>query len=81
MAAGLLETIGRVGTAVVVAPIAVIAVDFLASGRVVGGLTFLGIIGLIIAVERYVVTPGDLLQRGLSGLAGTIVKTESADDE
>ncbi|WP_181686398.1 DUF7533 family protein [Halorhabdus salina] len=81
MAAGIMETIGRAGTAVIVAPIAVIALDFLASGRVVGGLAFLGIIGLIFAIERYVLTLGDLLERGLGGLVGTIVKTESADDE
>ncbi|WP_135663999.1 DUF7533 family protein [Halorhabdus rudnickae] len=74
MASGILELIGQAGTVVVVAPILVLALDFLASGRVLGGLAFLGIIALILAVERYVVTPGDLLERGLGGAVSAVVK-------
>ena len=81
MASGILDLIGQAGTVVIVAPIAVLALDYLASGQVVGGLTFLGIIALIFAVERYVITVGDLLERGLSGLAGVVFKTDATDDD
>ena len=79
MASGILETIGRAGTALVVAPIAILALDFLARGKVLGGLAFLSIVALILAVERYVYTPGDLLERFFGGLAGRVVRTD--DDE
>ncbi|WP_136688433.1 DUF7533 family protein [Halorhabdus amylolytica] len=81
MASGILEMIGQAGTVVIVAPIVVIALDFLASGRLLGGLAFLGIVGLIFAIERYIVTFGDLLERGLGGLVERIVKTDSTDDD
>ncbi|MFB6201543.1 MAG: hypothetical protein ABEI98_06000 [Halorhabdus sp.] len=81
MASEILELLGQAGTAVVVAPILVLALDFLVSGRFFGGLVFLGIIGLILAVERYVVTLGDLLERGLGGVLGAAVTAESTDDE
>jgi len=73
MARGILELIGHVGTVIVVAPILVLALDFLAAGRLLSGIAFLGIVGLILAIERYVLTPGDLLEKGLAGLVGSVV--------
>lgn len=81
MTSGILELVGQAGTVVIVAPILVLALDFIASGRVLGGVTFLGIVVLILAIERYVVTPGDLLERGLTGLVGAVVTTDSTDNE
>ncbi|MFW5955808.1 MAG: DUF7533 family protein [Halorhabdus sp.] len=80
MASGILETVGWAGTALVVVPIAILALDFLARGKLVGGIAFLGIIALIFAVERYVFTPGDLLERFLGGPVGLVVKSDTDDE-
>lgn len=80
MAPGILETLGRVGTAVVVAPIALLGVDFLVRGNYVGGLAFLGIVGLILAIERYVITPGEIPQLVASRLAGRLLGVEESED-
>ena len=80
MAAGILETLSWVGTAVVVAPIALLGVDFLIRGNYVGGIAFLGIVGLILAIERYVITPGEIPQRVASRLVGALVTVEDSDD-
>lgn len=79
MASGILDLLGQVGTVVIVAPIVVLALDFLANGRLLGGFAFLGIVGLILAVERYVVTLGDVLERFLGGAASAAV--EPPDEE
>jgi len=80
MAAGILETISRVGTAVVVAPIALLGLDLLVQGEHAGGLAFLGIVGLILAIERYVLTPREIPQRIASRLVGALVTVEESDD-
>ncbi|WEL20293.1 hypothetical protein [Halorhabdus sp. BNX81] len=80
MAAGILETVSRVGTALVVAPIAVLGLDFLVQGQTAGGLAFLGIVGLILALERYVITPREIPQRIVSYLVGSLFTVEDAAD-
>jgi len=81
MAAGILELIGRVGTVVVVAPIALLSLDLLVRGELVGGLAFLGIVGLILAVERYVITPGEVPRVVASRLVGSALSVDESDDE
>ncbi|ACV11583.1 conserved hypothetical protein [Halorhabdus utahensis DSM 12940] len=81
MAAGILELIGRVGTVVVVAPIALLSLDLLVRGELVGGLAFLGIVGLILAVERYVITPSEIPRVIASRLVGSALSVDESDDE
>lgn len=81
MAAGIFEITGWVGTAVVVAPIALLGLDFLFRGNYLGGVAFLGIVGLILAIERYVVTPEEIPKRVASRFVSAIVTTEDTDDQ
>ncbi|MFW5918258.1 MAG: DUF7533 family protein [Haloferacaceae archaeon] len=80
MAAGILETIGRVGTVVVVAPIALLGLDLLARGEYVGGVGFLGIVGLVLAIERYVITPREIPKRIASRLLAAFVTVEDSEE-
>ncbi|MFB6128716.1 MAG: hypothetical protein ABEJ47_03030 [Halorhabdus sp.] len=81
MAAGILETISRVGTVIVVAPIALLGGDLLVRGNYVGGLAFLGIVVLVLAIERYVITPAEIPQRVASRLVGAVVTVEESDGD
>ena len=65
----------------IVAPILVLALSFLASGRLLSGVRLVGVVLLILAVDFYVVTFGDLLERRLGGVVRATVETETTDEE
>lgn len=79
MARGIIETVGLAGTVLFAAPVALFGADLLANGSALRGAAFLAIAVLMIAVPRYVRTPGDVpgavAERAVSGA----VKTEDEE--
>ncbi|WP_247005919.1 DUF7533 family protein [Halorientalis litorea] len=60
MGRGILGSVGLLVTLVLAAHVAFVGVDFLLRGETLFGAGFLLLAGLMIAVEEYVLTPGDL---------------------
>lgn len=81
MASGILETVGRMATALVVIPIVLLGLDLLYRGQLLAGIGFLGIVGLILAFERYVTRPGDIPTMISNRLVSTVVTVEDTDEE
>jgi len=77
--AGIVETVQRMGTAVVVVLVALPAVDFLLRGEVVVGGGLLAIAVIVVLVSEYVVSPTDVPASAAERTAGRIAK--DLDDE
>ena len=60
MARSVVETIQLAATMTVILPVVYLGVDFLISGRTLLGAGFLAVAGLMLALEEYVVRPGDV---------------------
>lgn len=80
MAAGIVETIQRMGTAVVVVLVAFPAVDFLLSGEYVVGAGLLAIAALIVVVSEYVVSPTDVPASAAARIAGKVAKEPDEEE-
>jgi hypothetical protein len=60
MARGILDLVGLAATLVFAIPVGLLGLQFLADGQVLWGGALLGIAALMVVVEEYVVTLGDL---------------------
>ncbi len=80
MRLGILDTVGLVGTLVFAIPAALLGVEFLAFGdRPVLGGVLVVVAVLMVALPRYVVTPGDL-PTAVAGEAIERVVDDPADE-
>jgi hypothetical protein len=81
MGRGIIGTI-QLGIAVALAvPVAMLGVQFLVEGRTPMGIAFLGIAALMVGVEEYLTTPGDVPGMVASRVAGRVVKEPDSDEE
>ncbi|MFB6188261.1 MAG: hypothetical protein ABEI57_00085 [Halapricum sp.] len=74
MATSIVETIQRMGTALLVVPVALLGVNFLVQGRFSAGVGFLGLAALMIAISEYVTTPKDVPGETAQRVVGWIAK-------
>lgn len=81
MGKGILDTVGLMAAVVFAVPVAFLGVDFLLRGEPLLGVGFLVIAVLMVAVEEYVTTPGDVPGAIAGRLAGAVVKSEPEDEE
>lgn len=80
MAASIIETIQRLGTVIIVAPITLFALDLLAGGNVATGGAFLGIAALILLISEYVKSPTDVPASMAQRVVGRVAKPPEDDD-
>lgn len=81
MGKGILDTVGLMAAVVFAVPVAFLGVDFLLRGEPLLGVGFLAIAVLMVAVEEYVTTPGDVPGAIAGRLADAVVKSEPEDEE
>lgn len=72
--AGIVETVQRMGTAIVVVLVALPALDFLLRGEVVVGGGLLAIAVVVVLVSEYVVSPSDVPASMAERIAGKVAK-------
>lgn len=77
---GVLETLQTMGAVVLAAPIAFLGVSFLMDGRLLGW-AFLAIAILLVVLQRWLLTPGDLPFIAAERTAETVVTTDQNDAE
>jgi hypothetical protein len=75
MGKGIVGTITMFGTVAVAAMIGMMGADFFFRGQRLVGAGFVGFAILMVLVEEYVTTPGDLATEAATGAAGAIVAT------
>ena len=80
MTRGILETVGLAGSVLFAAPVGLFGADLLVRGDAVQGATFLGIAVLMVAVPRYVRTPGDVAGDAAERVADGVVKTDDGEE-
>jgi hypothetical protein len=78
MAEGIIDFLEFAAAVVLAAPVGLLGVILLSNGDAVGGVAFLAIAVGMVALDRYVVAPRDLVTGVLSRLVGRAAKT---DDE
>ncbi|MFC7234630.1 DUF7533 family protein [Halosegnis marinus] len=81
MARSILGTIGLAATVALAAPIALFGVNRLLDGETVVGAAAVGVAVLMLLVERYLTTPGDIPGKVLGATVGRVVKEPDEDDE
>jgi len=83
MGKGIIGTLGLLGTLVFAIPVAMLGVDFLASGQSTLGLAFVAVAVLMVAVEEYITTPTDIPGAIAARTVDRVIEPpeESLDDE
>lgn len=76
---GVLETLQTAGAVVLAAPIAMLGMSYLLDGRTLG-IAFIAIAVLLVAVQRYLLTPQDLPLEFASEVAEQVVTDPSESD-
>jgi hypothetical protein len=79
MARSVVETIQLAATMTVVLPVVYLGVDFLLGGRTLLGAGFLAVAGLMLALERYVVRPGDVPMEAAKRTVGLVAKDDDGE--
>ena len=79
MARSVVETIQLAATMTVILPVVYLGVDFLISGRTLLGAGFLAVAGLMLALEEYVVRPGDVPLEAAKRAAGLVAKDDDGE--
>ena len=79
MARSIIGLVGLGATLVFALPVAMLGLDFLVRGKTLPGAGLLVVAGLMIAVEEFLTTPGDLPTFLAKQTVGRVAKTE--DDE
>ncbi|MFB6140199.1 MAG: hypothetical protein ABEJ26_07165 [Halosimplex sp.] len=80
MARGILGLVGLGATLVFAIPIAMLGLDYLLlQGKTPIGIALLVTAGLMVAIEEYVATPGDLAGTAVEKTVGSVV--DDPDDE
>ncbi len=80
MARSITELIGLAGTVVFAIPVALLGLDFLASGEPLG-LAFLAIAAGMVLAEEYLFRPSDVPGAVLERVAGAVAKPPEEDEE
>ncbi|MFC7140210.1 hypothetical protein ACFQMA_10245 [Halosimplex aquaticum] len=82
MARSILGLVGLGATLVFAIPVAMLGFDYLVlQGRTGLGAALLVAAGLMIAIEEYVTTPGDLAGTAVEKTVGTVVKSPDDDEK
>ncbi|HKL30280.1 MAG TPA: hypothetical protein VJ898_13560 [Natrialbaceae archaeon] len=79
MARSVVETLQLAATMTVILPVVYLGVDFLISGRTLLGAGFLAVAGLMLALEEYVVRPGDVPLEAAKRAAGLVAKDDDGE--
>lgn len=79
MAAGIIETVQRMATMLVLVPVAVAGLGLLAEGQTAVGVGLLVVAALVWLISEYVDTPTDMGTSAAEKAAETVVK--DPDDE
>lgn len=79
MPASVVDTLQRMGTALIVVPVALLGVNFLIAGQYTSGGVFLALAALMIAISEYVKQPTDVPGGAVKRIAGWVAKPP--DDE
>ncbi|WP_459194521.1 DUF7533 family protein [Halosimplex sp. J119] len=82
MARSILGLVGLGATLVLAIPVAMLGFDYLViqDGKTATGAALLIAAGLMIAIEEYVTTPGDLTGVVLDKTVGTVAKSPDDDE-
>jgi len=81
MTASIVETVGRMATAVLVVPVVVAGVSLLAGGQTGTGGLLLVIAGVMVAISEYVKRPSDVPGTAAQRVAGWLAKTPDEENE
>jgi hypothetical protein len=81
MARGIVGLVGLAATLVFAIPVAYLGVDMLVSGRLLVGAGFLGLAALMLAVEEYLTTPGDVPGKIAARVVGSVAVEPDSDEE
>ncbi|MFC7249241.1 hypothetical protein ACFQJ5_05230 [Halomicroarcula sp. GCM10025324] len=81
MPQGILDTIGLLTVLVFAIPVALFGAEHLVRGEILAGLVFVGIAGLMVAIEQYLTTPTDVPGMVAEKTVGAVVKTDDGDEE
>ncbi|MFQ3319325.1 MAG: hypothetical protein ACI8UR_001501 [Natronomonas sp.] len=73
-----IDTLTMFGTAIVVAPIALLGVEFVAGGRLFVGVGFLAVAAALVVAEHYIGVPG--LDSALEGVLGVVAPEPESDE-
>lgn len=76
MTRGIVGTLQLLGTVVLAAPLALLGVQFLVSGRELTGGVFLALAAAMIALEEYLTTPQDVPAEVAERAVGSVVEDE-----
>lgn len=79
MSTGILDLLGSVGTFVLAAPLGLAGVELLVGGNLAVGGSLLGVALAMVAVDRYITTPGDLPSMVAEKLTGAIARNPDDD--
>jgi hypothetical protein len=79
MSTGILDLLGSVGTFVLAAPLGLAGVELLVGGNLAVGGSLLGVALAMVAVNRYITTPGDLPSMVAEKLTGAIARNPDDD--
>jgi len=75
---GIVGTVQLAATLVFAIPVAMFGLDFLLQGRTLMGAAAVGVAVLMVVMEEYLTTPGDVPGKAAEKVVGTVAKT---DDE
>ncbi|PSQ01423.1 hypothetical protein BRC94_04110 [Halobacteriales archaeon QS_5_70_17] len=79
MARGIVGTLQLLGTVVLAAPLALLGVQFLLSGRELTGALFVVLAAAMIALEEYLTTPQDVPAKAAERAVGSVVDDDDPD--
>lgn len=79
MARSLMGLVGLGATLVFALPAALLGIEFLVRGRTAGGLALVVAAVLMIAVEEYITTPGDIAGMVADQTVGRLAETEDEE--
>lgn len=80
MTASAIDTIQRMGTALIVVPVVLVGVTFLVEGKLVAGVGFLGVATLMVAISEYVRRPTDVPGSAVQRVVGWVAKPPEDDE-
>ena len=79
MGKGIIGTVTMFGTVAIAATVAFMGIDFLLSGKRTLGAGFLLLAVVMVLVEEYVITPGDVPAKVAEEAAGAVVDVDDED--
>lgn len=80
MGKGIIGTVQLAVTLAFAIPVAMFGADLLLRGQTTFGAAALGIAVLMVALEEYLTTPGDIPGKAAERAAGAVVKTDDEEE-